>query len=65
MKESEFKEEMFKKLVSRKIYKDEERKLFEREYEQLKDEFGLFLEILNEHLEKEKENWDNAQLEEE
>ena len=54
MKESEFKEEMFKKLVARKIYKDEERKLFDKEYEQLKDEFGLFLEIVNEQVEKEK-----------
>lgn len=65
MDKTEFKDKMFAKLVERKEFKEEEKKIFDKEYDILENEFGLFLEILNEHLEEERENWDNAQLEEE
>ena len=48
MTKNEFKEKMFAKLVERNEFKEEERSLFMKEYETLQNEFGLFLEIVNE-----------------
>ena len=52
MTEEDFKNKMFEKLVERKEFKEEERELFMREYNQLSSEFGLFLEIVNEETAK-------------
>jgi hypothetical protein len=49
MTKDEFKEKMFAKLVERKEFKEEEKKLFMKEYDELEKEFGLFLEIVNEY----------------
>lgn len=49
MTKQEFKEKMFAKLVERKEFKEEEKRLFMKEYDELENEFGLFLEIVNEN----------------
>lgn len=54
MKKEEFKQRMFEKLVERKEFKEEEIELFMKEYESVANEFGLFLEIVNEEVEKAK-----------
>ena len=56
MTEENFKTRMFEKLIERKIYKEDEKALFEKEYVSLKDEFALFLEIVNEEVEKMREH---------
>jgi hypothetical protein len=45
---------MFEKLVERKEFKEEEKELFMKEFGQFAGEFGLFLEIVNEEVEKAK-----------
>ena len=54
MTKEEFKNRMFEKLVERKEFKEEEKELFMKEYASLEGEFGLFLEIVNEQVEKKK-----------
>lgn len=52
MTKQEFKDKMFAKLVERKEFKEEEKKIFDKEYDILENEFGLFLEILNNEVDR-------------
>ena len=63
MTKEKFKESLFKKLIAKKEFVEEDREKFNSDFNEFDDTWDIMLEIINEAIEEEKDNWDNAQLE--